>query len=475
MINQRQRSIPLLVVGLAGLLVSVLAGAAENIPFLKSLCTEACKDTAEISLLSAPVWTWGAVFWAAVVLTAYFNSNLTPWIAAPAFGMEAALVWIMVRMGASCMFCIANAAIVVILLVLSFRRKLFWQQLALALLFVLIGTAWIPYENKLFASTAARDEGVAENDVAARIGDEIITNQRLEVMAGTRLLDLQKEIYRIRRDKLDQLIIEFVLQKEAKERGQTPEQFVEENFPASKFSPTEQEIEKSVQDNQDRLKEYQGPPEELRPRVKAFLEQQKRNQAIIAFANALGPKYGLRIFLQMPQQAKLKVDIDNAASLGSPDAPVTVVEFSDYECPACRATHDTVKKIKEIYGNRLRWVFMDYPLRRHKFAFKAAEAAHCAGDQGKFWEYQEIAYTREKLDRDSLIQYASELGLSTDAFRSCLDKDKYKDMIEKSIKSASNAGVDRTPSFLINGTLSIGGPAFENFKARIDEELKKRD
>ncbi len=475
MSNHRQKSLTLLIVGLAGLMVSLLAGAAEHLTFLKSLCTSACRDTAEISLLYAPVWFWGAVFWVAVASTALFNSNLTPWIAAPAFGIEAALVWVMVRMGAPCMFCIANAAIVVILLAFSVRRKLLWQQLALALLFVMIGTAWIPYENKLFASTAVQGQGGAEDGVAAKIGDEVITEQRLDVMVGSRLLDLKKEVYRLKTEKLDQLIIEYVLQKESKEKGQAPEQFLEENFPMSKFSPTEQEIDKSIQDNQDRLREYQGPPEELRSRVKSFLENQKRVQAINAYAHALGPKYGLKVYLQVPQPAKIKVDTDGAPSQGPADAAVTVIEFSDYECPACRATHETVQKVKENYGSQIRWIFMDYPLKRHKFAFKAAEAAHCAGDQGKFWQYQELAFTREKLDTDSLVQYARELGLSTDTFRSCLDKDKFKEQIEKSIKNASNAGVDRTPSFLINGNLFIGGPAFENFKAVIETDLKKKD
>ncbi len=475
MSDHRQRSLLLLIVGIAGLLVSLLAGAAEHISFLKSLCTSACRDTAEISLLYAPVWFWGALFWGAVAFTALFNSNLTPWIAAPAFGVEAALVWIMVRMGAPCMFCIVNAAIVVILLALAFRKKLFWQQLALALLFVMIGTAWIPYENKLFASTALKGEGGAESGVAARIGDEVITDQRLEVMVGSRLLDLKKEVYRLKTEKLDQLLIEYVLQKESKEKGQSPEQFLEENFPFAKFSPTEQEIDKSIQDNQERLREYQGPPEELRPRVRSFLEQQKRVQAINAYAHALGPKYGLKVYLQVPQPAKLKVDTNGAPSQGPADAAVTVIEFSDYECPACRGTHETVQKVKKTYGNQIRWVFMDYPLRRHKFAQKAAEAAHCAGDQGKFWEYQDLAFTREKLDTDSLVQYARELGLSTDTFRGCLDKDKHKEMVEKMVKAASEVGVDRTPSFLINGDLFIGGPAYEKFKAVIDADLKKKD
>ena len=102
--------------------------------------------------------------------------------------------------------------------------------------------------------------------------------------------------------------------------------------------------------------------------------------------------------------------------MGPPDAPVTIVEFSDYECPACRSTHEVVKQVRAAYGDRVQWIYKEYPLRRHKEAFKAAEASHCAEDQGKFWEYQEKLFTAPDLSPDNLVNIAVQLGMSQEKF-----------------------------------------------------------
>jgi len=467
MSKHHERSIPLFLFGLGGLLISSLTGAFENLPSLQFLCSVACGETAQIVLFGIPIWAWGSLFWAAVALLAWFNRKWMPWFAAPAIGVELALIWIMYRMEAPCLFCIANAALVFMLLFFSATRKLIWQQAALALLFLIAAVGWIPHENRLFASEPGAGAGIV-----ARVGDEAITDQRLEVLLGPKLFDLKREMYRLKKEKLDQLIIEAVLQKEAKAKGLTIEQLLEQAVPASRFTTTEQEIDKYLQENHERVKEWTGPIQELRSRIKFFLNQQKRAQEISAYARTLDEQYGVQVFLPVPRPPTVSVDLSSGQSQGPPDAPVTVVEFSDYECPACRSTHETTKKVKEAYGNQLRWIFKDYPLRRHKEAFKAAEAANCAADQGKFWEYQDIVFARDKLDFESLVKYSGELGLSTDKFRQCLQEQRHKAGVEKSIQDANLAGVDRTPSFIINGVLMTGGLTFETFKAKIDEELK---
>jgi len=120
---------------------------------------------------------------------------------------------------------------------------------------------------------------------------------------------------------------------------------------------------------------------------------------------------------------------------------VTVIEFSDYLCPACRKAHEVTAKVKEIYRDRIRWVFKDLPLRMHKWADKAAEAAHCAGEQGKFWEYQDIFIWQPRRARPSrLKQYAGELGLQVDQFGECLDSEKYKSAVEGDVDTARRQG-----------------------------------
>lgn len=474
MSKHHERSIPLFLLGLLGLVVSGLAGVLEHFPTLQFLCTTACKETAEIVVLRVPVWGWGALFWAVVAFSALVRTQWLPLLAAPALGVEIVLVWLMVLMRSLCVFCVANAFVVLLLAVFSFRRKLVWQQAVIVLLFVIASANWIPYENGLFASTAVPDSA-SERGVLAKVGDEIITEHRLDVLLGSKLFELKKEIYRMKKEKLDQVLVETLIQKEARERGLPVEELLDEVVPASKFSSSEPEIDKYLQDNAERMRDWHGSPSDLRARVKLFLDQQKRVKGVNEYARSLDRKYAVEVFLPVPQQPMVTVETENALSMGLSDAPVTIVEFSDYECPACRSTHDTVKKLRANYGNKIRWIFKDYPLRRHKFAAKAAEAAHCAADQGKFWEYQELVFTRDKLDLESLIKYAAEIGIPSDNFSKCLQSDKYKATIENSVREATQAGIDRTPSFIINGILLTGGASLDTFMVRIDEELKKSD
>ena len=175
----------------------------------------------------------------------------------------------------------------------------------------------------------------------------------------------------------------------------------------------------------------------------------------------------------MPFPPKVNVDTQGAPTLGPSEAPVTVVEFSDYECPACRSTHDIVKQVRAAYGDRVQWIYKEYPLRRHKDAFKAAEASHCAEDQGKFWEYQEKLFTAPDLSPDNLVTLAGQLGMSQEKFSQCLQDSRHKPLVEKNVRDAVQAGLDRTPSFMINGIVFAGAPSLDNFRSMIDEELKK--
>lgn len=468
--RERQRSYILILLGLAGLLISILTGFREFFPFLQSLCTTACRETGEVSLLWMALWFWGAVFYSLVILCAFVRKDLVLWIVAPAAGVEAVLVWILYQMKAPCIFCIANAAVVVALLLFSFRKTLFWQAATLLLLFLLISNAWIPFENRIVASASPN----TESGVAAKVGEEAITDQRVEVSIGSKLLDLKKDIYRMKKEKVDQIIVDRILETEAKKKNQPLDKFLEELVPPSTQLPvSEEEIQTYLQENQDRIRDFKGTTEDLRERVRVYLEQQKRLKQISSYAHSLEPQYGVQILLKPPQPPNVRVNVEGAPFEGPADAPVTIVEFSDYQCPACRTTHQTVQDIKALYGNQVRWIFKDFPLKMHKEAFKAAEAAHCAGEQGKFWEYQNLAFTTARLYVGNLVEGAGELGLDKDKFQQCLENDKFKDYLNQSIQDAVQAGIDRTPSFIINGTVMIGGLSLDTFKNAIDAELKK--
>ncbi|WP_443096568.1 DsbA family protein [Pyxidicoccus fallax] len=182
---------------------------------------------------------------------------------------------------------------------------------------------------------------------------------------------------------------------------------------------------------------------------------------------------------QQQQQAPAvrKVDVpDDSPSFGPTNAKVTIVEFSDFECPFCSRVTPTLTKIKEQYGKDVRVVFRHQPLPFHANAKPAAEASMAAHEQGKFWEMHDKLFSNQKaLDRASLEKYAQELGLNVGKFKAALDSGKYKAKVEADMAAGAAVGANGTPTFFINGREFVGAQPFESFKKVIDEEIAKAD
>lgn len=170
---------------------------------------------------------------------------------------------------------------------------------------------------------------------------------------------------------------------------------------------------------------------------------------------------------------KVEVAINpNDPIKGNPDAPVTIVEFSDFQCSWCGRVEPTLRQILETYKGQVKLIYKDYPAPSHENAEPAALAALCAQEQGKFWEYHDVLFENQgSLTIDDLKRYAADLGLNTQEFNSCLDSKKYKDQIKEDMDEAGRVGVRGTPAFFINGLILSGARPFEDFKAIIDEEL----
>ena len=183
----------------------------------------------------------------------------------------------------------------------------------------------------------------------------------------------------------------------------------------------------------------------------------------------------------------VEVSADDDPFLGPGKAKVTIIEFSDYQCPFCRSFwRDTLSQIKNEYidsGKSVKFVYRDFPLSSiHPLAQKYAEAAECAEDQGKYWEmHDKIFQEQDKLGQgtigaygiDDVKRWAVEIGLIGSEFSQCLDSGKYTDEVRKDFEDGSRAGANGTPTVFINGRIVVGSQPFENFKAIIDEELQK--
>lgn len=170
----------------------------------------------------------------------------------------------------------------------------------------------------------------------------------------------------------------------------------------------------------------------------------------------------------------IEVSPDDDPGIGPADAPVLIVGFSDFQCSHCaRFGRDTLGQILDTYGNQVRFVFRDFPLMSlHPQALKAAEAAQCVHDQGRFWEYHDLLFrNQEAVDVESLKDYARQLGLDVAAFTSCLDTDRHFSEVQHDLTEGQSYGVTGTPTFFINGRLLVGAKPFADFQAIIEEEL----
>jgi protein-disulfide isomerase len=176
---------------------------------------------------------------------------------------------------------------------------------------------------------------------------------------------------------------------------------------------------------------------------------------------------------QEPQYRRYDIPIEAAYALGPADAPITLVEFSDYQCPFCRRWHDEVyEALLAAYPGRIRFVYRHLPLTSiHPDAFSAAEAAMCAGEQDAYWQFHEKLFSNETLGNSVYVQYAQDLGLDMKTFESCISDRKYQEAIQADADFAIDLGIRSTPTFFINGLAIVGAQPLDVFKQVIDKEL----
>ena len=173
---------------------------------------------------------------------------------------------------------------------------------------------------------------------------------------------------------------------------------------------------------------------------------------------------------------RLPVDASKGFVRGNKAAPVTIVEFSDFQCPFCKRATPIVKQVLEHYPGKVKWVFRDFPIASlHPDAPKAAEAARCAAEQGKFWEYHDVLFEKApQLSIEELKRYAKDLKLDSAAFAKCLDSGKQAAAVKADIEQGDRLGITGTPTFFINGRQLVGAEPLATFEKIIDTELSQK-
>jgi protein-disulfide isomerase len=312
--------------------------------------------------------------------------------------------------------------------------------------------------------------------VAARVGDRSITVRELDDKwrssdAAEHAQALQA-LYDGRRAALEGLIADMLLAEEAKKKGMSPDAYVESEI-ARRIKPvTDAEVVTFYQSN---VSQMQGRSlEQMTPAINRYLTDQQNataRAALVAELKKAGP--AIRVSLDPPRQTVNLAATDPA--VGAASAPVTLVEFSDFQCPFCQRVEPTLKQLRDKYGDKLRIVWKDFPLTQiHPQAFKAGEAGHCAGEQGKFWEYHDRLFANQQaLQPADLKKHAADLGLNAAAFATCLDSSKFGERVRDGVSQGTSLGVNSTPTIFINGRRLSGAQPLEVFVAAIDEELSR--
>ena len=278
--------------------------------------------------------------------------------------------------------------------------------------------------------------------------------------------------YGILETALDGLIAERLLTAEAAKRGISQEELLNLEVDQKKAAPTEAEIQNIYSLNVQQLNG--APLEAVRSQIVTFLDDQKFAEALEAFVVGLREEYGVESMLE-----PFRVEVETAGHpfQGPAEATVTIVEFSDFECPFCRRALPAFEQIKAEYGDQIRLVFRQFPLNNiHPRAQKAAEASLCAMDQGEFWTMHDLLFLEPvELESASLKAKAATLGIDTITFNACLDSSKYADRVADDIKDGIAAGVTGTPTLFINGRAVTGAQAFEVYQEIIEDEIRRNN
>jgi protein-disulfide isomerase len=312
----------------------------------------------------------------------------------------------------------------------------------------------------------------AAGDALAEVDGVAITAEEVEKPLAAQLSKLEEQIYNMKRQRLEALINEKLLAKEAAKRKVSVPALLDAEVTSKVGLVTEQEIEKFYQQNKNQLRGDEGA---MREKIRPYLQNQKLAAQREEFLQSLRSQAKIVVNLKPPPVVRVEVTAGGAPFKGPAKAPVTIVEFSDFHCPFCRQVLPTLAQLESKYREKIRLVFRDFPIESlHPGASKAHEAARCANDQGKFWAYHDKLFASPpKASPEILKALAKEVGLEPTGFDKCLDSGKYQAVVKKDVEEGNRLGVTGTPAFFINGRLLSGAQPLEAFERVIDDELAR--
>jgi protein-disulfide isomerase len=312
--------------------------------------------------------------------------------------------------------------------------------------------------------------GRAETEKIAELNGTAITRAELDKSAGKALAKARQELYELEKQALNDYIGATLLSKEAQAQNISVATLLEREVNSKVPPVSEDEIRRFYEANKARI----GVElEKVHDQIREYVHEQRTTARKLEYFKTLREQAKITTYLKPPAIHRVHVVTTGAPSKGADNAPVTIVKFEDFECPFCRNVQPTLREVLARYDGKVRIVHKDLPLQAiHPQAQIAAEAARCAGEQGKYWEYHDTLYAKApKLAAVDLKSYAKEKALDSAKFDQCLDSGKHKASVQKDLAEGAQLGITGTPTFFINGRETSGALPMESFAAIIDDEL----
>jgi len=303
------------------------------------------------------------------------------------------------------------------------------------------------------------------SEVLSEVNGEKITRGELEQKFQNQLHQARYQVYQAEQKALDQLINEHLLTDEANRRHMTVDQLLKAEVDSKVKDPTEDQLQVY----------YEGlnstdPYASVRDKILEHIRNLRLDKARAAYLEKLRESANVLTTLAPP---KAEIELANNYRLGPKDAPVQLIEFADYQCPYCEKAFPAIKKLHDEFGDKISMVFKDLPLPMHEHAEKAAEAARCAGTQGKYWEYHDLLFSSGELSVSDLKEHARKLNLDGARFDKCLDSGEQEVAVKRDFSEAQQLGLTGTPSFFLNGEFFTGALDYPTLRSMVEKQLAR--
>ncbi len=306
--------------------------------------------------------------------------------------------------------------------------------------------------------------------VVATVNNIEITQKQVDESVAAQIYPLQQQLYAIRKAALENLITTKILESEAAARRISIDD-LRKQLTLGEVNVTRAQVEDAYKQNASFFATMS--PDEARERLRLDLENQARMKHYRTGLDALRMKWIVTMNIPPPVFVS---ELDDGVSpvKGATNQRVTIVEFSDFECPFCKQAQSVLGQILESYGRTVRLVFKHLPLEGHRNSLPAARAAYCAAEQDRFWQFHDAVFAAGNLSPPVFEQIASDLGLGLPKFQDCVASERSRAAVIKDIEAARLLRIDSTPSFVVNGKVIKGALSFADFQRIVEQELNQR-